>query len=61
MAAKKKTLTVQTTVYGVSLRDQPEGKINGIILPNGAKIVPLSEKDGWTEIAEGWLRDKYVK
>lgn len=59
--AKAKTYTVDTTVYGVSLREEPEGRILEKVLPNGTKVNAVSEADGWVEVDGGWIRSKYLK
>lgn len=59
--AKAKTYTVETPVYGVNLREGPEGKVLDKVLPNGEKVKALSEADGWVEVDGGWVRRKYLK
>lgn len=62
MAAKKeKTYTVATPVFGVSLRENPDGKILNHIIQNGEKVKEISNADGWVEVEGGWIRAKYLK
>lgn len=63
MAAKKqpKKYTVSTPVYGVSLRDEPDGKILDTVIPNGDIVTVKSVKDGWIEVDGGWIRAEYLK
>lgn len=59
--AKEKTYTVSTHVFGVSLRDEPNGKILDKVIPNGRRVKAVSEVDGWVEVPGGWVRSKYLK
>ncbi len=62
MAARKaKTYTVETPVYGVSLREEPDGKVLKQVLPNGTKVKEITSVDGWVEVDGGWIRAKYLK
>lgn len=58
--AKKivKPYTVRTTVYGVSVREAPDGKILDTILPNGTEIQPISESGDWVETEKGWIHKR---
>lgn len=60
-AAKAKTYTVSTSVFGVALREEPEGKILDRVIPNGEKVKALSEKDGWVEVDGGFIRKEFLK
>ena len=61
MATAKKTYIVETPVYGVSLREEPEGKILDTVLPNGEKVKVVSEANGWVNVDGGWIRREYLK
>ena len=60
MAAKKqpKRRTVKTPVYGVSLREDPDGRILKTVLPNGTPVEVAEERDGWAKVDGGWIRTK---
>lgn len=62
MAAKKvKTHTVHTPVFGVNLREEPNGKILDKILPNGTEVKQKSAVDGWVEVEGGWINAAYLR
>lgn len=62
MARKKaKVYTVSTNVYGVSLRESPDGKILDKIIPNGEKVAEITQTDGWVEVDGGWIRKQHLK
>lgn len=63
MAARKqpKTATVKTPVYGVNLREEPDGKILSTVLPNGTSVDVLEERNGWAKVDGGWIRAIYLK
>lgn len=62
MATKKqKTAVVNTMVFGVTLRDNPDGKLLDTVLPNGTKVKIKSEFNGWCEVKGGWVRAIFLK
>ncbi len=62
MAARKqpKTRTVKTPVYGVNLREEPDGKILSTVLPNGTEVSVTEERNGWAKTEDGWIRAIYL-
>lgn len=62
MAGKRvKTYIVNTPVFGVNLRAEPNGKVLDKVLPNGTAVKEKSAVDGWVEVDGGWIRAAYLR